>query len=172
MNFSDLPRAVADSSYRIHVEWRYLERHIEDQTLPLKTTARLELEPWFQRGHVWTEDQQVRYVEAKLRGSVPHDIIRCNCVGWMGSYKGPYVLVDGLQRVTAARKFLAGDLRVYGHTVDELGGIGKLPNWVEFIWTVNNLKNERDWLRWYVEINSGGTPHTDDELNKVLERIR
>ena len=36
---------------------------------------------------------------------------------------------------------------------------------------VNNLKTEKEVLQWYVDMNSGGTPHTDKEIERVKEMI-
>ena len=36
---------------------------------------------------------------------------------------------------------------------------------------VNNLKTEKEVLQWYVDMNSGGTPHTEREIQKVTGMI-
>lgn len=36
---------------------------------------------------------------------------------------------------------------------------------------VNNLKTEKEVLQWYVDMNSGGTPHTEREIQKVKDMI-
>lgn len=37
---------------------------------------------------------------------------------------------------------------------------------------VNNLLTRREVLQWYVEFNSGGTPHTTEELDRVRALLR
>jgi hypothetical protein len=37
---------------------------------------------------------------------------------------------------------------------------------------VNDLKTEAEVLRWYLEINAGGTPHTEEELDKVRKMLK
>ena len=32
---------------------------------------------------------------------------------------------------------------------------------------INDLQSEKDVLQWYLEMNSGGTPHTQEELDRV-----
>lgn len=62
MSFQDIPmfpRAI----YEIDVMFRDLPRHVAECV-----GQGLDLDPDFQRGHVWTRDQQVAYVEYMLRG--------------------------------------------------------------------------------------------------------
>lgn len=37
---------------------------------------------------------------------------------------------------------------------------------------VNDLKTEKEVLQWYVDMNSGGTPHTNDEIERVKKMIQ
>ena len=37
---------------------------------------------------------------------------------------------------------------------------------------VNDLKTEKEVLQWYVDMNAGGTPHTNDEIEKVRRMIQ
>lgn len=36
---------------------------------------------------------------------------------------------------------------------------------------VNDLQTEKDVLQWYVEMNEGGTPHTEEEIQRVKDMI-
>ena len=47
----------------------------------------------------------------------------------------------------------------------------RLPVYAEFIVMVNDLADYDDVLRWYLQLNSGGTPHTEDELEKVRQLL-
>ena len=37
---------------------------------------------------------------------------------------------------------------------------------------VNNLQTHADVVRWYLEMNTGGTPHTDDEITRVRKLLK
>jgi hypothetical protein len=39
------------------------------------------------------------------------------------------------------------------------------------IWHVNDLKTREEVLIWYLEMNSGGTPHTKEELDRVKRML-
>lgn len=165
MNFKDIPQ-ITTAHYSIHVPWDYLESALENY----KEDFNLQLEPEFQRSHVWTEEQQSRYVEWILCGGKTGKEIYFNSPNWgrekEGQPFGPMVLVDGLQRITAVLKFLRNELPAFGHTIEEYEGKPHIIH-NNFIFYVNDLEDYADVLKWYLDINSGGTQHTEEELAKV-----
>lgn len=164
MDYKEIPKLTSVGGYEIHQSWRYLEDWITNHTNKGEGITSLDLEPDFQRGHVWKKSQQVAYVEYCLKGGAQNNKLLFNCVGWMGNFKGPFVIVDGKQRLEAVRKFLRDDLEVFGQKCSEFG---KLPHEYHFVVNINNLKTREEVLQWYLEMNSGGTPHTKAELDKV-----
>lgn len=160
-------------NYRVNSEWRYLE-HILARWLDEKgcgKTARLDLNPDFQRAHVWTKEQQTAYVEYVLRGGRSGMELYFNCVGWMGTFKGPFVIVDGKQRLEAARAFMRDEVPVFGgYRCSEIKG--KLPMHAQFVMCVNDLATRAEVLKWYLEMNTGGTPHTPEEISRVKQLLQ
>lgn len=137
---------------------RIIDRHIQEHGLILN--------PDFQRGHVWTSDQQRRFVEFVLRGGKSGLDLYFNHPGWMRDWKGEFVCVDGLQRITAFLDFFDNKVPIYGgHYYQDFED--KLPWTMTMKVNINNLQTKREVLEWYLELNSGGTPHSDDELGKV-----
>jgi hypothetical protein len=166
MKFKDLPRFTSEGSYRVNQSWDHLENWIERHL-----EMGLDIDPDFQRGHVWTEDQQRAFVEFGLQGGQGSNELRYNCVGWMGDFRGPFVLVDGKQRLEAVRKFLKDELTVFdGIVFSEFEG--RLPHYAEFVVMVNNLSTRTEVLKWYLEINTGGVVHTKEELDKVRNLLK
>ena len=160
IKFSDLPQVTPCPPYRVNVPWRDLEHYMDSGP------SKLNLEPDYQRGHVWTEDQSRRYVEWVLSGGMSGRDIFCNHPGWMRNWKGLYEVVDGKQRITAALNFKNNKLTVFGGRL--LSDFeGSIPWDVSFNWHVNNFKDRRDILKWYIEMNEGLTAHTQDELDRV-----
>ena len=164
MNFQQIPRMTSPAHYRINVSFDYVETAIQRY---LKKG--LDLDPDFQRGHVWTESQQIAFVEFILRGGTGSGEIKFNCKGWMGNYEGPFVIVDGKQRLEAVRKFLRNELKAFGTLYQDFTGC--LPSHAELIFSVNNLNTRKEVLIWYLEMNSGGTPHSNEELEKVQKLL-
>src|SRR5262245_21949911 len=111
MRFSDIPKFTRHAGWAVDVSWRYLEEHLEQHA-----GYNLNLDPDFQRAHVWTEPQQVRYVEFILRGGQSSRDILTNCVNWQSSLNniGPYELVDGKQRLAAVLRFLRNEIAIFG----------------------------------------------------------
>lgn len=172
MNFKDIPKMTRQANYSVNVSWDYLQDCLERWTNQ-KKTAKLDMDPDFQRAHVWTREQQIAYVEFKLRGGSGSNVILFNCKRRMGVFSGPFVLVDGKQRIEAVLAFLRGDIPAFGHYFSEFEG--RVPSNVDFVFQVNDLDTREQVLQWYLELNTSGTPHTKEEIEKVcrmLERVK
>ena len=166
-SFRDIPKLTSQGSYQINVPWMYLEKTIQEYL-----DIGLELNPDFQRGHVWTEAQQIAYVEFILRGGKTARTIYFNNPSWGCQTNKNYtsfVCVDGLQRLTAVRRFLNNEIPAFGHYLNEY--TDRLPLFVDFIFNVNDLQTKREVLVWYIEMNSAGTEHTSDEINRVKKLL-
>jgi hypothetical protein len=57
--FASIPQFTETSRYQVNVAWTSVPHTLADYSEPYG----LDLDPDFQRGHVWTEEQQIRYVE-------------------------------------------------------------------------------------------------------------
>jgi len=161
LRFRDIPQYTRSASYEVDVSWPRLEQYLEHLA-----ESSLDLDPVFQRPHVWTLEQQVAYVEHVLRGGWASRLLLFNCPRWHQGGKG-IVLVDGKQRLEAVRRFMRNDLPVFGgyRLRDFDGSMDVLT--ASFRVGVNDLPETEDVLRWYLELNSGGTPHTSDEISRV-----
>ena len=51
-------------TYSVDIGWDFLQKQIDNYV----KESNLQLEPDFQRGHVWSIEQQVKYVEFCLKG--------------------------------------------------------------------------------------------------------
>lgn len=137
----------------------------------------LNLAPDFQRGHVWTKAQRVAYVEGILRGTVGESqrIIQFNAPHWedtdyAGELPREIQIVDGLQRLTTVRQYLAGELKIFGGlTVGDFDGSSYSARMGIYRFRVNihTFATRQALLRYYLEINSGGTPHSKAEIKRV-----
>jgi len=166
--FRDIPPFIRWGNYEVDVSWSYLEHWIKRQAEDIG----VDLDPDFQRAHVWTEAQQVAYVEHCLRGGSASRVILWNCHDWeYHTGKHPVVLVDGKQRIEAVRAFLRDDIKAfrtkYSRYQDKLGHTD-----YRFRFVVNSLKTKAEVLQWYLEINAGGVAHTDEEIEKVRRMLQ
>lgn len=159
---------IADGNYQTSMPLNFIKERIEDDI-----KEGLNLNPDFQRAHVWNMEQRVSYVEFLLKGGKSNPIY-FNHEGWMKSFKGEYVIVDGKQRLTSILMFLNNEFPVFKDKDKE--GIGfyakefdRIPNDVMFI--VNDLPNRKLVLQWYLQMNKGNVAHTKEELEKVERMI-
>lgn len=172
VRFEDIPKFTREATYAIDVGWTHLIKFVENEI----EEGKLDIDPDFQRAHVWTREQQVHYVEFVMRSGKSSNIIHTNCPGYLGGNKvGPYVLVDGKQRLNAIMCFLKGEFRVfegepYGGYHDDFDKIDFLVCRVR--WSVNDLPTRADVLQWYLDLNTGGTIHTTDEIEKVRKMLK
>lgn len=170
--FKDIMQFTSDGCYQVNYPITSLIKHIEEEV----ETMGLQLNPNFQRGHIWTEEQQIAWLEYHFRGGKSGNTIYLNYPFW-GSIKEPntteykdYVCVDGLQRITAAQRFVHNEIKVFGSYYREFeDNIRVLPRMM--VLNVNNLKTEKEVLQWYIDMNSGGTPHSKQEIEKVKQMI-
>lgn len=128
------------------------------------------MNPDFQRGHVWTKAQQKAYIEFLLKGGTSGRDVYFNNPSQHISVKpgeyNDYVCVDGLQRITAIQKFVANEIKVFGSYFREFTDPRQI-NMNTIRVHINDLKTKDEVLIWYLEMNSGGTPHSKKELNRV-----
>jgi hypothetical protein len=161
-NFKDIPQMTRMGTYEINVDWRYVSEWIED-----KKDLNIDLDPDFQRSHVWSEEKQISYVEFILRGGKSSRTIYWNCPGWMGDFNGPLLLVDGKQRLQAVKSFFDNKIPVFGSFYNEYEDRLNAVNSPCFLFNVNCLKTRKEVLQWYLDLNSGGVVHTQEEIDKV-----
>jgi hypothetical protein len=172
----DIEKFTQPAYYSVHISWGELQHTLDRWSRKDDpSSSSLQLNPDFQRGHVWTQEQQIAYVEFGLRGGTGAEVILFNQPGWMGrwtSKDGTYsdfVLVDGLQRVTAVLGFLNNKIPAFGYKLSEYeDGLGFEPH---FIFKVNNLETKAQVLKWYIELNSGGIVHSKEEIDRVREML-
>jgi hypothetical protein len=170
MNYQDIPQFTIKLNYRICAPLDYLEDMLERYKKNQEDIGyKFELIPDFQRGHVWTEKQQIAFVEYIFRGGDSGREIYFNHGHWTSDYKDDMVLVDGLQRITACLRFLRNEIPIFGCKRNEIEG--KIGMSIYLYFNVNNLKTRTQVLTWYLEMNSGGTVHTEDDLNKVKKLL-
>lgn len=170
MRFADIPQLLTNrANYKIDVGLKYFSKTIRQ----FVDEEGLILNPDFQRGHVWTEEQQEKYVEHILRGGTSGKEIFLNKPSWHSKAVTDYddfVCVDGLQRITAIMKFQSNELKVFGLLYNEFEGEPREIT-TRISIRINDLQYEKDVLQWYIEMNEGGTPHTKEEIQKVKDML-
>lgn len=166
-----LVRPLSTAKWHADYRWSGIEKALAEMG---HDHGGLELVPDFQRGHVWTEIQQSHFVENCLRGIVPTSgfLLQFNCPTW-GEHRAPTDLpnglqcIDGLQRYTAITRFVRGEINAFGLHANELAGTQFATNRFHMKVAVHQFTKRSDLLKFYIDINSGGTQHSPEEIERV-----
>lgn len=173
-----LPTAAYTSDWMVSGLESTLARLEADQK---EIGGSFELVPDFQRGHVWSDAQRAAYIESLIRKTAPA-LILFNCPGWARptarSRPGAdiadntFQCIDGLQRLTAVRKFMAGEFSVFGGLF--AGDLAKSPfdlGRYRLQMAVYEFDRRADLYQFYLDLNSGGSPHSAEELGRVRQML-
>ena len=172
-NFQQIPPLIGFGSYSVSAEFSFVLQMLQRY----ESECGLDLDPEFQRGYVWTEDQKTSYVEFILKGGNSGRDILFNCPFFLSANDydkedpllNRMVIVDGKQRLSAVTAFLRDELKVFGHYRSEFAGTLRTKHRLNF--HVNELSKREDILRWYLELNTGGTVHTEDDLSRARRML-
>jgi hypothetical protein len=167
--YRDVPQITRGASYCVDVSWQYLPGYYLDMVKDYG----LDVNPNFQRAHVWNDTQKVRYVEYILKGGKSGKDIYTNNPQWHHGRLGAehreswFVLVDGKQRLDAVLAYLNNEFPIfegnYHRDYDDSLDIMT----ASFKWHVNELPTMQEVYRWYIDLNAGGTQHSPEEIARV-----
>lgn len=134
-------------------------------SLLMEVTRGLDSAPDYQRGYVWSEEDQQRYLDTLMAG---RDLGRFLVVN------RPYPLadqvLDGKQRLNCLMLFARSEISWRGAYWHELsrGDRGRLESRVIQIARLDARSYTRaDLLRIFLEVNAGGVPQSDAHLDYV-----
>jgi uncharacterized protein with ParB-like and HNH nuclease domain len=135
-----------------------------------KEEYNLDLDPPFQRGYVWTVDQQRAFVEYILQGGTSGRSFYFNDY-FKATNENKYVVVDGKQRITAVSDFIDGKFEVFdGYTWEDIKDEVKTSN-LYFEVHVAKL-SEKEVVKWYLSMNKGGSVHTQEDLKVAMDYLK
>lgn len=168
VKYKDVVEQFPDSAYSVDVGLdsllEHISRYMEDYGL--------EVNPDFQRGHVWSRQQQIDYMEFRFRGGRSGRDIYINCADWNSKkIETPMVIVDGLQRLSAAFAFLFGQIPLFGHYIYEYDRLRMSGMYNIFKFHIAELQTKEEVLEWYIALNAGGTPHSEEEINRIRKML-
>jgi hypothetical protein len=165
--FSEIPPFIRGAVYSVDVPWRSIKSTFE----LYREGYDLDLDPDFQRPHVWNTEKKNQYIEFCLRGGASAMDIYFNCPNWTDRKDGPMVLVDGKQRVSAVQDFMENRVKAFGFYFNEFKDRMPSMNY-RLRFNVNNLKTRKEVLQWYLDLNTGGVVHSNEEIEKVRELLK
>lgn len=160
---------IPDCTYHVDTGLGRLKQSLEQYDVNLN--------PDYQRDHVWTEGQAMTFMGSLLENS--------NAIPpfWFNWVNDPFKqakseLLDGKQRINACLKWLDNDIPakfITGETIwyKDLNEIDlrNVNLSVTLSWNFVDL-DRKGVLEFYLRLNSGGTIHTQEELDKVKQLIK
>jgi hypothetical protein len=128
--------------------------------------SHLNMSPPYQRGHVWTQPQQELFMGHLLSGGEVLPIIIHRPVCITGDEQDE--LLDGKQRLTAILAWLDG--KIGARVEDQLVFVGDLDSISPLSITAKyiNIPSFENRKKFYVRLNTAGTPHTKEEIEAAL----
>lgn len=171
-----LVRPTPGNFYQVDVAVNRLQSWVDDNHGDLgRCGGGVELNPDYQRGHVWTPAQRTTFCESFIRGQASA-LLMFNCPSYHGALsdrvgdlpKHLMQCIDGLQRFTALTDYAADKVQVFGDKV--CSDFDQSPFDVRRQRAqvrVYGLQSRAELLRFYIDLNSGGTVHSDEELTRV-----
>ena len=170
LDFKDILKFTDGGSWECDYDFKSLIQFIDNEV----EKSGLQLNPDFQRGCIWTDEQSSKFIEFVLQGGKTAKAIYLNKPSWQSDHGlingyDDYVCVDGLQRITAIRKFMNNEIKAFGHYYREFSG--HIRGYCDMRVNINDLKTKEAVLRWYLEMNSGGVIHTKEELDRVQKLL-
>lgn len=163
MNFNDIPR-LPRLSKSFQLDWVELESFLSPTGNGYGQRYRIQLNPDYQRGHAWEEQNQIEYIEFILRGGKSGKNVYFN----INDSTVEMTCIDGLQRLTAILNFIQNKIRAFGLYKDEFEGY--LPIWCDITVNIARLDSRLEILKWYRDLNKS-VPHTEEELLRIDKMI-
>lgn len=164
-----IPKPLLTGSRRDYTLGRLVEMRPVDPTMPTeRRLLGLVLPPW-QRPEVWSNDQKRRFIESIFLG-LGCGVYVMNGQEWdQSGLSAPMAgwLIDGQQRITAIRDFLAGELVVFGDV--RFSGMSN-PDQRRFLRTpfpcheLDYCDDEAVLIELYNRLNFGGTQHSPEQF--------
>lgn len=176
ISLDDIPPYIGAASHVECVSGRRLAGWVHDHA----ENDGYDLDPDFQRGHVWADALRSAFVEHLLRGGMHGRTLVWNSPTYEphGTLKhrdlpDTLVLVDGKQRYTAVTRFLAGEVTVFGgHRYEDFDDdskqqMGSATGQLRMFMNVHSLQFRRQLLDLYLQMNEGAVAHDPAEIARV-----
>ncbi len=127
--------------------------------------------PAFQRSNdKWSEQMQVSFVNNVMLG-LNTTIILSEVIGDGEKMVGNYLILDGLQRLTALYRFYLGEIKWQGYTFQQLCDM-KVITFASHHVTFHlyNFKTEIEQVRFYIDMNENIT-HSENDIKRAYEYL-
>lgn len=157
----------------------YLEKFLTKESVPF------DFDPVFQRGNVWTREQEIAFMENFIRNPLSVNTNIYFNDGWLfnklvpnkrnSMIAGKYVCLDGLQRLTAIRNFIKGEYSIFGgmywNDIQQSPQCDRILMDCDLNFYETTFTTNEEVLNFYIDFNAAGSKHSEDEIQRVRDLL-
>jgi len=151
------------------IRFNYSQRHLESLFYLLYRDVGLDLNPDYQRGNVWSDEQKVSLIESIFKNI---DIGKFTIIKrkYRENFDFLYEVLDGKQRIIAVTEFFEGRFTYKGKRYQDLHPFDQhhFKSYPVSYAEIEPLNNEQKY-RYFLKLNTTGVPHDEEHLDKVRE---
>ena len=127
---------------------------------------------WYQRDYVWTEKEQVEFIQNLIMGLPVGEISVVLDTTCKEGTK--YIeVVDGKQRLITLKKYLNDEVVVWGKVYSDLSPADKrfLSNMI-LPYTDLSAQSEKDKLEYFYRVNFSGVPQSEEHKQFIKKQLK
>jgi len=161
----DIPQFSTSPQRIVEVGVLSIMRWIKDQE---SSGQKVDLNPAYQRGLVWSKAEKSAYVEYILRGGPSARNIYFNCQDFFSASVQPIELVDGKQRLNSLVEFTENKFPVFDTLYKDFKD-KRFANRQTLSFHINTLDTKEKVAEWFIALNATGKPHNKQSLAKARQ---
>jgi hypothetical protein len=153
------------------IRFSYMRRQISSILHSIYGGSGLDLNPDYQREHVWSEEQKVDLIDSIFKNIEigKFTIIRRKFSEELDNY---YEVLDGKQRIQAILDFYECRFKYKGLTYNDLNWIDRnhFTNY-SVSWAETEPLTDKQKYRYFLKLNKCGVPMSKDQIEKVEKML-
>lgn len=141
--------------------------------------ARVEFAPDFQRGHIWTREQRIAYLEALFSNGNAMPISAKTIVFNQNtndeSLLFGHICIDGLQRLTSLNAFVKNKFKLFNNQISyqDLINAQFITEQHCFVFQIHQFEKLSDVLQFYLKLNHQNPPtHSIKEIQRIQNMLQ
>jgi hypothetical protein len=171
MPIQDDPAAIPSMRRNEDIRISYQQRDVRALLSMYHTSSGLDLDPNYQRGHVWSDDQKVSLIDSIFRNVDigKFTVIRRPFSEELDCY---YEMLDGKQRTQALIEFYQDGFKYRGRYYSELHPFDRYHfKGYNISYAETEPLTRSQKYRYFLILNTAGTPMSEGHLDKVRDML-
>lgn len=170
-------------NYRIKNKWDKIIQRNQNMYMDLMhlynqiMNKEINLNPFYQRDLVWTNEQKKAYIEALFLDKA--EIKPTLILNWENYYENCYEILDGKQRISTILEFLNNKFTIFDNILfkdlsesDVKFITSKEVNYTRIEKLNNENLTDEEKIELFLEINELGTKMSDEHIQKIKSMLK